>query len=79
MNTLECIKTRRSIREYNAKPVDRQLIEQAIDAASFSPSWKNTQVTRYIVIDDEAVKAKIDRMHRMNLHKLLPMPGYGKE
>ena len=30
-------------------------------------------------IDDEALKARIDRMHRMNLHKLLPMPGYGKE
>lgn len=59
MNTLECIKTRRSIREYNGKPVDRKLIEQAIEAASFSPSWKNTQVTRYIVIDDEATKNKI--------------------
>ena len=30
-------------------------------------------------IEDEAIKAKIDRMHRNNLHKLLPMPGYGKE
>ena len=30
-------------------------------------------------IEDEAVKAKIDRMHRINLHKLLPMPGFGKE
>ena len=30
-------------------------------------------------IDDEAVKEKIDRMHRNNLHKLLPMPGFGKE
>ena len=47
MNTIECIKTRRSIREYNGQPVDRKLIEQAIEAAAFSPSWKNTQVTRY--------------------------------
>lgn len=30
-------------------------------------------------IEDAAVKAKIDRMHRNNRHKLLPMPGYGKE
>ena len=28
---------------------------------------------------DETVKAKIDRMHKANLHKLLPMPGYGKD
>ena len=30
-------------------------------------------------IDDEAIKEKIDRMHQSNLHKLLPMPGFGKE
>jgi len=30
-------------------------------------------------IDDEAIKEKIDRMHRNNLHKLLPMPAYGKD
>jgi nitroreductase len=59
MNTIECIKTRRSIREYNGQPVDRKLIEQAIEAAAFSPSWKNTQVTRYIVIDDAALKDRI--------------------
>ena len=37
---------------------------------------------RYIrtgLCEDEMIKAKIDRMHRANLHKLLPMPGYGKE
>lgn len=26
--------------------------------------------------EDEATKAKIDRMHRINLHKLLPMPAF---
>ena len=34
---------------------------------------------RYIrtgAIDDLAIKEKIDRMHRANLHKLLPMPAY---
>lgn len=37
---------------------------------------------RYILtgeIDDEASKAKIDRLHRINLHKLLPMPHYEKQ
>jgi NAD+ synthase len=34
---------------------------------------------RYIregVCEDAAVKAKIDRLHNMNLHKLLPMPAF---
>ena len=30
-------------------------------------------------IDDLEVKAKIDRLHKMNLHKILPMPKYIKE
>ena len=29
-------------------------------------------------IDDPAIKEKIDRLHRNNLHKLLPMPRYEK-
>ena len=30
-------------------------------------------------IDDPEAKAKIDRLHRINLHKLLPMPRYEKQ
>ena len=30
-------------------------------------------------IDDEATREKIERMHRANLHKLLPMPAYKYE
>ena len=30
-------------------------------------------------IDDLEVKTKIDRLHKMNLHKILPMPKYIKE
>ena len=30
-------------------------------------------------IDDEATKERIERMHRANLHKLLPMPAYKYE
>lgn len=59
MNTIECIKTRRSVRSYNGKKVDRALLKEIVEAASFAPSWKNTQVTRYIIIDDEALKNRI--------------------
>lgn len=59
MEALECIKGRRSIRNYEDKKVDRAVIEEIIGAAAFAPSWKNTQVTRYLVIDD---KAKINEI-----------------
>ena len=37
---------------------------------------------RYIrtgVCEDPAVKARIDHLNKINLHKLLPMPKYEKE
>ena len=59
MNTLECIKTRRSIRKFKPDPVDHATLESLIGAASYSPSWKNTQITRYIAIEDSSILDKI--------------------
>lgn len=61
MNTIECIKTRRSIRKFSDRPVERKVIEEAIAAAAYVPSWKNTQVTRYIVVDNAELKNQIAR------------------
>lgn len=55
MNTIECIKSRRSIRRYKPDPVERSIIESIVSAASYSPSWKNTQITRYIAIEDSSI------------------------
>ena len=59
MEAIECIKGRRSIRNYEDKPVAREVIEDIVATASYAPSWKNTQVTRYLVIDD---KSKINEI-----------------
>lgn len=59
MNTLECIKSRRSVRAFKPEKVDHAVIEQIIEAASFAPSWKNTQISRYTLIESEELKAKI--------------------
>ena len=59
MEAIECIKTRRSIRKYEDKPVDRSLIEEIIDIARFAPSWKNSQSVRYIAIYDNDIRNKI--------------------
>ena len=59
MNVNECITTRRSIRKYKPDPVDHSLIESIVSMASYSPSWKNTQITRYIAIDDSSILKKI--------------------
>lgn len=45
------IQERRSIRKFKNLPVPRESMEEIVAAASFAPSWKNTQTARYIVIE----------------------------
>lgn len=59
MNTIDAIKTRRSIRKFKPTAVSRDLLEQVVEAASYAPSWKNTQITRYIAIEDSNMKARL--------------------
>ncbi len=56
MELSECIENRRSIRRYLNKPVDREIIKALIKAASDAPSWKNSQVSRYYVVDRPETK-----------------------
>lgn len=58
MTAKECIKGRRSIRKFTDRPIDHSLLEEIIETASYSPSWKNTQIARYIAVEGE-LKDKI--------------------
>ena len=59
MNTLEAIRSRRSIRKFKDQKVDHAVIEDIIADAAFAPSWKNTQCARYHITEDRAVMEKI--------------------
>ncbi len=59
MEAIECIKKRRSIRKFTNEPVSHEVLEKIVEAASFSPSWKNTQIVRYIAVEDPELKAVI--------------------
>ena len=58
MTANECIRGRRSIRKFKADAVDHELLKQVIETASYAPSWKHTQITRYIAVEG-ALKDKI--------------------
>ena len=58
MTVQECIKGRRSIRKFKPDKIEHELLSEIIEAASFAPSWKNTQITRYIAVEGE-LKDKI--------------------
>lgn len=51
METLECIRSRRSVRSFHDTPIPRKLVEQLIDAARWAPSYNNTKIARFVAID----------------------------
>ena len=53
MTAKECIKGRRSIRKFKDQKVSGELLSGIVETASYSPSWKHTQITRYIAVDGE--------------------------
>ena len=53
MDTLECIKTRRSIRSYTDQIIDSGLIDKLIDSAIWAPSGKNGQPWKFCIITDK--------------------------
>lgn len=59
MEAITCIKERRSIRTFQDKKVPHEVINQIVEAAAYAPSWKNTQVTRYLVTEDRDKMNKI--------------------
>ena len=54
MELQECLIKRRSIRQYTNQSVSNEIIESLIQAAIYAPSWKNSQVSRYYVLNEKA-------------------------
>lgn len=59
MELLECLQSRRSVRKFKSDAVEDAVIRQIVEAAAYAPSWKNSQTTRYIVVTNEELKAKV--------------------
>ena len=59
MNTIDCIKSRRSVRKFTEEKVPHEVLEQLVELSRSAPSWKNTQIARYVAVEDEALKNRI--------------------
>lgn len=53
MTAKDCIKGRRSIRKFTSQAIDHDLLAEIIETASYAPSWKHTQIVRYIAVEGE--------------------------
>lgn len=62
----EIVKGRRSTRKFINKCVERDKIENVIKMASYAPSWKNTQIVRYTVIEERKIIKEIAENCVMN-------------
>jgi nitroreductase len=51
----DLIQTRRSIRQYERRPIERQTLDLLANAARLAPSAANLQPLEFMVVDDEAL------------------------
>ncbi len=56
MECMETLLTRRSIRHYLDRPVEREKVERALEAAHWAPSGKNNQPWRFVVVQGREVR-----------------------
>ena len=54
MDVFEAIKTRRSVRKYQATPLPEEKLKKVLEAARFAPSAHNAQDWQFIVVKDLA-------------------------
>ena len=55
----ENLSTRRTIRNFSDKPVDREIIENCIKTAGTAPSGANMQPWHFVLISDPVIKMQI--------------------
>ena len=59
MSLLKIIKERRSVRRYKPDAVPEDVILRILEAARFSPSGKNLQPWKFILVKDQILKEKL--------------------
>lgn len=59
MDTLEAIKTRRSVRKFADKAVEAEKLQAVLEAVQAAPSWSNMQCWRLVIVESPETKIQI--------------------
>jgi nitroreductase len=59
MSVLDIIKERRSVRRYKSDPIQKDVLRRVLDAARFSPSGKNLQPWKFVLVKEESLKQRL--------------------
>jgi nitroreductase len=62
MEVYECIRTRRTIREFTSAPVPDEIVYKILQAGRWAPSSSNTQPWHFIVVRERATIAAIGKL-----------------
>ena len=72
METLECIKTRRSRRKFQDKEIPKEIIEKIIEAGKCAPSGDNKQPWKFFIIRDVNIKKAIADLDDVYNKQIIP-------
>ncbi len=61
--TLECLKTRRSIRKYQQKQISDEQLDAILEAAVYAPTGAGKQAPVIVVVQDPELLKKISKMN----------------
>lgn len=79
LNLIDIIKARRSVKEYKAKEVSKEVLLRILEAGQWAPSAHNAQPWHFIVIKDPATKHKLAEAMAKRWNKDLSKNGMQKE
>ena len=83
MDIFDLIKTRRSVREFEKKPIPREVMETIVQAGIWAPSSMNGQPWRFVVVSDPTELKSVAHEAKIELSNYLKTPEaevkYGKE
>ncbi len=68
MEVMEVIKTRRSIRDYEDKSIPEEKLYKILEAARLSPSARNSQDRKFIIVRDKQKRLELARAARGQRH-----------
>lgn len=74
MEALELIRTRRSTRKFQERPVEQELLDKIIEAGRYAPSGGNCQSTHFFVITDRNVLSELAELVKQEFSKMEIVP-----
>jgi nitroreductase len=59
MDAISCLKSRRSVRAFQEKPVDRAVVADLVDCARLAATANNAQPWTFVAVDDARLRQEI--------------------